>query len=212
MKIKICPTCNQVKSLSEFHKDKSKKDGLHSTCKNCYKIYYQTNSERLKRNNKIYRENNKNKIKQKTTKYKITNKSKISKYNILYNQKYYRLNKISILNQKRKYTNIRRKSDIRFRFSQNLRSRVSTAIRGNTKSLNTMMLVGCEIDYLMYYIQEQFTEGMNWNNYGKWHIDHIKPCIRFDFNKPEEQRKCFNFRNLQPLWAEDNRKKGDKIL
>ncbi len=74
-----------------------------------------------------------------------------------------------------------------------------------------MMLIGCEIDYLMFHIQEQFTEGMNWNNYGEWHIDHRKPCASFDLSKPNAQRKCFHFSNLQPLWAIENIKKSDKI-
>ena len=71
-----------------------------------------------------------------------------------------------------------------------------------------MFLIGCEVDYLMYYIQSKFTKGMNWNNYGKWHIDHIKPCCSFDLSKASEQRKCFHYTNLQPLWAKDNLSKG----
>lgn len=73
-----------------------------------------------------------------------------------------------------------------------------------------MFLIGCEIDYLLYHIQEQFNPGMTWDNYGDWHIDHIKPCANFDLSKPEEQRKCFNYTNLQPLWAEENLIKGKK--
>ena len=29
----------------------------------------------------------------------------------------------------------------------------------------------------------------------------------FDLSKPSEQKKCFNYTNLQPLWAEENLKK-----
>jgi len=53
---------------------------------------------------------------------------------------------------------------------------------------------------------------MSFSNYGKWHIDHIIPCARFDLRKPNEQKKCFNYKNLQPLWAFDNLSKNDKIL
>ena len=80
-----------------------------------------------------------------------------------------------------------------------------------------MFLIGCEVDYLMYHIQEQFTKGMTWDNHGRgwygkkeWHIDHIKPCSLFDLTDPDQQRECFNFTNLQPLWAEDNRIKSNK--
>ncbi len=60
---------------------------------------------------------------------------------------------------------------------------------------------------------------MSWENYGKgdngrgmqeWHIDHIKPCASFDLSKPEQQKLCFNYTNLQPLWAEENMKKGGR--
>ena len=78
------------------------------------------------------------------------------------------------------------------------------------KSLPTMFLIGCEIDYLIYHLQSQFTDGMTWANYGDWHIDHIKPCAKFDLSKTSEQLKCFNYTNLQPLWAEDNLRKYDK--
>ena len=62
----------------------------------------------------------------------------------------------------------------------------------------------------MYHIQNKFTEGMLWDNYGLWHIDHIRPCSKFDLSKPKEQRKCFHYSNLQPLWAIDNIRKGSR--
>jgi hypothetical protein len=61
-------------------------------------------------------------------------------------------------------------------------------------------------------LEKQFTKGMNWKNYGKWHIDHIKPCASFDLSLEHEQKLCFHFTNLQPLWAKDNIRKSDKII
>jgi hypothetical protein len=52
---------------------------------------------------------------------------------------------------------------------------------------------------------------MTKENYGKWHVDHIIPCAAFNFNNEEEQRRCFHYTNLQPLWAEENIKKGAQI-
>ena len=51
---------------------------------------------------------------------------------------------------------------------------------------------------------------MTWKNYGEWHIDHIKPCSKFNLTDEEEQKKCFNYKNLQPLWASENTSKGAK--
>lgn len=52
---------------------------------------------------------------------------------------------------------------------------------------------------------------MTWENYGEWHIDHIKPCASFDLNDPEQQKLCFHYTNLQPMWAKENQKKADKL-
>jgi hypothetical protein len=118
------------------------------------------------------------------------------------------------INERQKvYKKERRKNNIKIKIKEILSSRLSSSLKTNKKSLSTMMLVGCDIDFLMYYLQKQFIEGMTWDNHGKgcngkrmqeWHIDHIKPCASFDFSKPEEQRKCFHYTNLQPLWANDN--------
>ena len=54
--------------------------------------------------------------------------------------------------------------------------------------------------------------GMSWDNYGKWEIDHIRPCASFDLSKPEEQYKCFNYMNLQPLWEKENQTKTKKLV
>ena len=57
-------------------------------------------------------------------------------------------------------------------------------------------------------IEAKFSDGMNWENYGKWHIDHKKPCAAFDLTKPDQFLECWSLDNLQPLWASDNCKKG----
>jgi len=73
-------------------------------------------------------------------------------------------------------------------------------------------MLGCTIEELKVHIQRLFAEGMSWDNYGQWHIDHIVPCSVFDLSDPVEQQQCFHYTNLQPLWAEDNMTKSDKIL
>lgn len=61
----------------------------------------------------------------------------------------------------------------------------------------------------------KFEPGMTWDNLGKgegkWQIDHIIPCSYFDLTKEENQRICFNYRNLQPLWAKDNLEKSNSV-
>ena len=95
-----------------------------------------------------------------------------------------------------------------------LRSRLGSALKRKNieKGFSTMDLTGCQLSFLRGYIEAKFTEGMTWEKVGKEiHIDHIKPCCSFDLTKEEEQKKCFHYSNLQPLWARDNLVKGGKI-
>ncbi|RYF14169.1 MAG: hypothetical protein EOO77_14625 [Oxalobacteraceae bacterium] len=83
---------------------------------------------------------------------------------------------------------------------------------GKNKTRATMELVGCSKEQLVQHIEQQFQQGMSWQNHGngphKWNVDHIIPCSAFDFTSEEEQDKCFHYSNLQPLWFIDNMKKG----
>lgn len=114
----------------------------------------------------------------------------------------------------RNYMADRAGSDIDFKLRGVLRARVRAAITRSSgaKSRRTMSLVGCSVPHLRQHLEAQFTEGMTWDNYGEWHIDHIKPCASFDLADEAQQLECFNYTNLQPLWAKDNLFKGAKIL
>ncbi len=74
-------------------------------------------------------------------------------------------------------------------------------------------LLGCTVEELKTHIENQFEDGMTWENWTRdgWHLDHIVPCSSFDLTKKKEQKKCFHYTNLQPLWAEDNLSKGSKL-
>ena len=65
------------------------------------------------------------------------------------------------------------------------------------KKGKTMELVGCSPEDVMKHLESKFTEGMTWDNYGEWHIDHIRPCASFNLEEPAEQKKCFNWSNLR---------------
>ena len=92
-----------------------------------------------------------------------------------------------------------------------MRSRVSKFLHG-AKSANTESLIGCSWEELYYHIETQFTDGMTWSTQGEWEIDHIIPCNAFkgELHLEPNQRVLCWFRNLQPLWREDNRAKGGK--
>ena len=101
-------------------------------------------------------------------------------------------------------------SSIHRKIAINIRNRVNLAIGRQTKSASTMALIGCTVPELVAHLQSLFQDGMFWQNHNRdgWHIDHIRPCVSFDLSDPEQQRQCFHYTNLQPLWAGDNLRKG----
>lgn len=80
---------------------------------------------------------------------------------------------------------------------------------GGSKSVKTEALLGCSIICARQHLEAQFLPGMSWDNHGEWHIDHIRPCASFDLTDLEQQKECFHYTNLQPLWAADNLRKSD---
>lgn len=100
-----------------------------------------------------------------------------------------------------------------FRLGCLLRTRVWRVLKEQsaTKYEKFNDYIGCSTKELKEYIEAKFQPNMTWDNYGKWHIDHIKPCSSFNLTEPEEQKACFHYTNLQPLWAEDNLKKSNKL-
>jgi hypothetical protein len=119
------------------------------------------------------------------------------------------------INEKFKYyEKMRKKIDPKFKLIKTLRSRLGNALKRkhSIKNNTTLELIGCSPIFLISYLESKFTEGMTWDNHGKWHIDHIIPCCSFNLENEEEQKKCFHYTNLQPLWAKDNLRKGGKII
>ncbi len=81
------------------------------------------------------------------------------------------------------------------------------------KNEGTIALLGCSIVELKTYLESLFQPGMSWENYGygydKWNVDHIRPCASFDLANQEQQKICFHWTNLQPLWQTENMLKAD---
>jgi hypothetical protein len=80
---------------------------------------------------------------------------------------------------------------------------------GDKQQSWTKAMLGCDRETFLLHLQSQFKRGMNWNNYGRvWEVDHITPCSSFDLTDPEQQRICFHYRNHQPLYKTENRRKS----
>ncbi len=210
--MKICSKCKINKNLTKFYKDKYTKDKHTSVCKICQKKYNKTyianNSEKMKDARKEYYLKNKEHNAIKCKKWR----EEYPEYCIEYNKKYRKENLKYFAEDQRK----RRINDENVKLSGRLRSRIRRVLKqsGTYKNNTTLELFGCSLDELKKHIELQFTENMSWKELfkGEIHIDHILPCASFNLTDPEQQKACFHYSNLQPLWAKDNLSKGAKVV
>ncbi len=162
----------------------------------------QRKKEYDKKYHKIYYEKNKQESQERARNWKEKNRKRIQSYNLEY-KKTHKL-------QQNLYQKNRLKTDIQFKLSVCLRMRISQAIKAGSAIED----LGCTIIEFKNYIENQFIEGMTWNNWGngknKWNIDHIKPLSKFDLSNREQFLEACNYKNLRPLWWIDNLRKGNR--
>lgn len=200
--MKNCKKCNETKSLIEFPKESRSKDGHRTICKDCTNLI---NKKYRDENNESFNSRRRDYYQENLTHLRNQKKSNAIKYKpqkAIYDKKYRSDNKVSIAKYKLNWE--RNNMTPERKIKRNLRRRVHHALNGLNKSASTFELLGCNIDEFKTYLENQFTEGMSWDNYGNWHIDHIKPCYTFDLNIPQQQLDCFHYSNQRPLWAIDN--------
>ena len=210
--VKSCVSCGITKDLEDFPKRKDSKDGRRNTCKSCRKAYmkkYQTsNKAYFKEYHAAYHKKHAEKILDYKKEYYQKNSTKIK----VYKQEYRKNNSLSINKNHANYVKRRKSEDINFRLRINLRARFGAALKNNYKTGSAIDSLGCSVEELRTYLENQFTEGMTWENYGKhgWHIDHIRPLCSFDLTVESQLNQACHYTNLQPLWAKDNLSKGGK--
>lgn len=141
------------------------------------------------------------------------------KQNKEYRKKYlkeYREKNIDRIREvKRVYEKTRKANDPIYKLINNFRTAIYQVLKENNVQKN-----GHYFEILKYspyelinHLEKQFVDGMTWDNYGLWHVDHIKPISSFSINEigDEEFMKCWCLDNLQPLWGIDNIKKSNKL-
>jgi len=204
METKVCKKCGIEKLLCDFDNKKGTKDGLSYRCKECRREYinqynlvniekkresekkrYWKNRDKELERSKVRHEKNK----EKEIQYRKDNRHKISE------------------REKNRYNN-----DFLYKLKVNMRNRLKLFLKTKKiyKTNTTFNLVGGTPEIIKEHIESQFTDGMKWDNHGKWHIDHIIPLS--SAKTEEDVYNLCHYTNLQPLWAEDNLKKGNKII
>ena len=142
--------------------------------------------------------------------YILSHKDKILADLHQYGKVYRRQNKDKIYAYQKQWKTNKYRTDPIYQTMSRVRSRIYKGLKGHSKSAKTQELIGCTFEQLKVYLESNFPENMSWQNYSEWHIDHIRPISSFNLLDPEQQRQCFHYTNLQPLWMEDNLAKRDK--
>lgn len=219
---KICTKCKIEKPILFFSKDKSKKDGYYTSCKECsrkkdHKSFIKHKDKRLKSSREWHHLNKEVQNKKRKDRYykNYVKKGRPKHDRIAYQKQYYLKNKERKIKAVVQRAKERRKTDLNFKISLNLRGRLNKAIKNKYKKTSAVADLGCSIDFFIKHIESLFQPGMSWENWGKgsnkWHIDHIVPLSKVDLTNPEEAKKVTHYTNLQPLWELDNIKKGSKL-
>ena len=223
METKVCSKCSQEKEICEFYKRKDTKDGYRFDCKCCFNEialeYRKNNEEKIKQRSKDYFQKNKQSHLEKKQIWRKNNPEKYKKQVKDYWDKVKDVQtekkKIWINNNRKKYNdywNNRKKEEPEFKLLTGMRSRLSGYLKklNISKTNKTFEIVGCSPQFLKEHLEKQFIDGMTWENRSEWHIDHRIPLS--SAKTEEELYKLCHYTNLQPLWAEENLKKSNKII
>lgn len=220
--VKRCNKCNEDKPLSEF--TIRKESNTHrNECKKCMvikaQLYVARNKDKVRKYKKEYGKKNREVLSAKGRVYK--SKPEVRERLNALSRKYTKNNPEKFKERRKmnrrkrnefmkKYNSKMSKTNPSFNIISRLRSRVYAVLNGEVKKTTTTEFLGCTIEQFKIYFESLFTEGMSWDVYltGGIHIDHIIPCKHFDLTDPQQQKKCFHYTNLQPLWELDNLKKG----
>lgn len=207
MKIKKCGRCQNKKDIIDFPKNRSRSDGYHCYCKQCNNdltiLWTNNNPGKVKQRQQRHYAKHKEHYKLYREKHKVRRRLLISEWA--------KNNPTNLKNRKLKFY-----SQSRNKLSKNFSWLVWYSIKENKNNISWKNLVPYTLEALKNHLEKLFKSGMSWANYGKdgWHIDHIIPISLWKFNSYEDRefKQCWALANLQPLWAQENCIKNNRIL
>jgi len=246
MAMKTCTGCGEEKPLTAeyFYRDRRSVSRYESSCKICRskkaKRWREENPEEAYARQKKWREENREKVRDYSRKYwkKVYEKNpekaraqrrKWREENIekkrAHDKKYREENREKVRARWKKwreknphYERNRRCTDPTYKLHHNLRAGLCRCLRGKAKKSYTLEYIDLDAEQVWEHLESKFMDGMTRENYGKWHVDHIRPLCSFDFDQFEQGseeyenliHEAWHYTNLQPLWAKDNLSKSGK--
>jgi hypothetical protein len=216
--MKACTKCRRMLSGAMYFRDKHASDGLVSRCKDCISAYrheyvarpgvaematarvmkyYTRNREDRKLYNSVWNRLNRNKRQK-------------------YNKEYWMRNKRRLMLNHARWEADRCRRDPKFRLRKKIQVLIATRLRNRLSEkggVPTFSFLPYTLDELMLHLESRFRQGMSWENYGRWQIDHIRPDCAFEYTNPTDDgfQECWSLDNLQPLWAIENMQKGGRL-
>ena len=204
-KTKSCCHCKLELNVSCFNICKTSKSGYSSKCKECYsKTRSKTKKTVIPNTNIKFKICIRCKTNKDTSNFEITSKTNDNyfpyckectpektwtKEKQKESEKKYVSKNIDKIREKWK----KQGKKINKRVRDSLNHRISEALQTQnlTKRNTTFNYVGCSRDELKKWFEYIFEDGMSWDNYGEWHIDHVVPCASFDLTKEDDILKMF---------------------
>ncbi len=215
---KQCSACEAVKPIGEFYKNILSKDGHQAKCSVCARVKARArrvdsetrNRDRLMAARRYYAMSAEQRK-------ELRQKAYDSGKNAIWCKRYRENNKEKVARMAKQNMRKRRKNNPQFRLSDSMSSLMRNALRYNNLSKNNTTwkkLAGYTEIELQEHLELQFVDGMTWDNYGEWHVDHIIPISFFQYKSPNdvEFKICWRLENLQPMLAMDNKMKSNKIM
>lgn len=228
MKKKACSKCGKEKPATAeyFCRRKDSKDGLRGTCRKCHKKwwdgYYKNNAEKLKERTRDWNKLNRERSRETHRQYQKANPEEVkigkrrwrdkNRQKIIKAKSKWREENREKINEYNKDWRAANPKSLGDRLSDSMRTGICRSLKSGKGEQHWESLVEFTLDDLIVHLEAQFTEGMSWDNYGEWHIDHRRPISSFGFASSDgpDFKKCWSLENLQPLWEKDNMRKGAK--
>lgn len=182
-----CRLCRVDKFMSLFYHNNCYDDGYDTRCKTCVNTY-----------NKEWERTHIKQVRASQARSRSRRQSYIINYRKTHRKK---INKQSHECHKRRLL-----SDINYKIGKRLSKRFREALKKNRRAGKMIELLGCSLQEFRDKMENLFEPCMSWQNYGyeTWHIHHIKAIATFDLTDLEQQKVCFHWTNLMPLWGKEN--------
>jgi hypothetical protein len=220
-----CDTCNKTKPVNYFNRSLTTKDGISSTCRGCYSKNRKLTVDIQPIINLLIKSCNTCKHSKSISEFRKTKKSAdghFHKCNTCWKPSVWTKEKQKL--SEKRYCD-KNKDKIKAKWKRDgqklhrkIKSRLSNRIKDALKAYSlrkdntTMSYLGCSHIFLRKWFEFLFVEGMNWDNIGEWHIDHVIPCASYDLTNEEDIKLCFSWKNIRPCWQQENLEKGSQTI